>query len=84
MRERVLRRGKVLDVSGHPVAGAFVSVTWGTGPTPDIARKTGDDGVFQVGLSPGKFRLRATASESRSGEVEVDGGEGDEIVITVK
>jgi hypothetical protein len=74
----------VIDADGRPVAGAFVSVTWGTAPTPDIARKTGDDGAFQVGLPPGKFRIRATASESRSGEVEVDGGEGDEIVITVR
>jgi hypothetical protein len=84
MRDRVLRRGRVIDADGRPVAGAFVSVTWGTAPTPDIARKTGDDGVFQVGLPPGKFRIRATASESRSGEVELDGGEGDEIVITVR
>jgi hypothetical protein len=84
MRDRVLRRGRVIDADGRPVAGAFVSVTWGTAPTPDIARKTGDDGVFQVGLPPGKFRIRATASESRSGEVEVDGGEGDEIVVTVR
>ena len=83
MRERVLRRGRVIDAGGHPVAGAFVSVTWGTVPTPDIARKTGDDGVFQVGLPPGTFRIRAKASESRSGEVEVEGGEGPEIVITV-
>ena len=74
----------MIDAGGHPVAGAFVSVTWGTAPTPDIARKTGEDGTFQVGLPPGKFRIRATASESRSGEVEVDGGEGDEIVITVR
>lgn len=83
MRERVLRRGRVIDADGRPVAGAFVSVTWGTAPTPDIARKTGDDGAFQVGLPAGKFRIRATASASRSGEVEVEGGEGDEIVITL-
>jgi hypothetical protein len=83
MRERVLRRGRVIDADGRPVAGAFVSVTWGTAPMPDIARKTGEDGVFQVGLPPGKFRIKATASESRAGEVEVEGGEGDEIVITV-
>ena len=73
----------MIDAGGHPVAGAFVSVTWGTAPTPDIARKTGDDGVFHVGLPPGTFRIRATASESRSGEVEVEGGEGGEIVITL-
>jgi hypothetical protein len=83
MRERVLRRGRVIDAEGRPVAGAFVSVTWGTAPTPDIARKTGNDGGFQVGLPPGKFRIRATASGSRSGDVEVEGGEGDEIVITL-
>jgi hypothetical protein len=84
MPDRVLRRGRVIDADGRPVAGAFVSVTWGTAPTPDIARRTGDDGAFQVGLPPGRFRIRATASESRSGEVEVEGGEGDEIAITVK
>jgi hypothetical protein len=84
MRERVLRRGRVIDADGRPVAGAFVSVTWGTAPTPDIARKTSDDGVFQVGLPPGQFRIKATASGSRAGEVEVEGGEGEEIVITVK
>jgi hypothetical protein len=84
MRERVLRRGRVIDADGRPVAGAFVSVTWGTAPTPDIARKTGDNGVFQVGLPPGQFRIKATASGSRSGEVEVEGGEGEEIVIAVK
>lgn len=84
MPDRVLRRGRVIDADGRPVAGAFVSVTWGTAPTPDIARRTGDDGAFKVGLPPGRFRIRATASESRSGELEVEGGEGDEIVITVK
>ena len=84
MRERVLRRGRVIDAGGRPVSGAFVSVTWGTAPTPDIARKTGDNGVFQVGLPPGQFRIKATASGSRSGEVEVEGGEGEEIVIAVK
>jgi hypothetical protein len=84
MRDRVLRRGRVIDADGRPVAGAFVSITWGTTAMPDIARRTGDDGVFQVGLPPGKYRIRATASESRSGEVEVEGGEGDEIVITVR
>lgn len=83
MRERALRRGQVIDAGGRPVVGAFVSVTWGTAPTPEIARKTTEDGVFQVGLPPGRFRIRATAPDSRSGDVEVDGGEGDEIVITV-
>jgi hypothetical protein len=62
------------------VEGAYVSVVWGTAPTPEIARRTDATGAFQVGLPPGRFRLEAVAG-NRSGRVEVDGGEGDDILI---
>ena len=82
MRDRVLRRGRVIDPAGRPVQGALVSVVWGTAPTPEIARRTDAGGAFHVGLPPGRFRLEAT-TEGGSGQVEVQGGEGEEIVIRI-
>lgn len=79
---RVLRRGRVVDSAGQPVAGAMVSVVWGTSPTMDIGRQTNKEGAFQVGLEAGLYRLQAIKSEV-TGEVEVEGGAGDEIVITL-
>ncbi|HYU80323.1 MAG TPA: carboxypeptidase-like regulatory domain-containing protein [Vicinamibacterales bacterium] len=81
MVHRVLRRGRVVDSQGRPVAGALVSVTWGTAPTPEIGRRTDDAGSFHVGLPPGRFRLQAIAVDGRTGETEVEGGSEIEIVI---
>ena len=80
---RALRHGKVVDGDAHGVAGALVSVVWGTAPTPEIGRRTGHDGTFQVGLPPGTFRLNAVAESGFAGQVEVEGGEGGEIVIRI-
>jgi hypothetical protein len=82
MQDRVLRRGKVVDEQGRAVGGAYVTVVWGTAPTPEIARRTDAQGAFQVGLPPGRFRLEATTPHAR-GLVEVEGGEGDDIVVTL-
>lgn len=72
-----------MDVDGQPVCGALVSVVWGTAPTPEIGRRTGEDGAFQVGLPPGQFRIRAVVVSGSAGEVLVEGGEGGEIVIRI-
>ncbi|MFS0757467.1 hypothetical protein ABC383_22560 [Noviherbaspirillum sp. 1P10PC] len=80
---RSLRSGRVVDSESHGIAGALVSVMWGTAPTPEIGRRTGDDGAFQVGLPEGLFRLQAVTDSGSAGEVEVDGGEGGEIVIRI-
>lgn len=80
---RALRRGRVVDSEGRGVAGALVSVVWGTVPMPEIGRRTGDDGTFHVGLPPGKFRLQAVTESGLIADVEVDGGEGGEIVILI-
>lgn len=82
MQDRVLRRGRVVDSHGNPVGGALVSVVWGSVPMPEIGRRTDSTGAFQVGLPPGRFRLEAVAATA-SGQVEVEGGEGEEIVIQV-
>jgi hypothetical protein len=83
MSDRALRRGRVIDAEGHPVTNALVSVTWGTAPTPDIARRTDASGAFQVALPPGRFRVRAVTTDGRAGEVEVAGAEGKDIIIRV-
>lgn len=80
---RALRRGRVVDEEGGPVAGAMVSVVWGTAPTPEIGRRTDDAGAFQVGLPPGRFCVKAVTTSGGAGEVEVEGGEGGEIVIRI-
>jgi hypothetical protein len=48
----------------------------------DIGRQTNKEGAFQVGLAAGQYRLQAIKSEV-TGEVEVEGGAGGEIVITL-
>ena len=80
---RALRRGLVVDADGRPVPGALVSVVWGTAPTPEIGRRTGNDGAFQVGLPPGQFRVKAVSATGGAGEVQVEGGEGGDIVIRI-
>lgn len=74
---RALRRGRVVDADGRAVASALVSVVWGTAPTPEIGRRTGDDGGFHVGLPQGRFLVRAISAAGAVGEIEVDGGDGD-------
>lgn len=80
---RTLRKGRVVDASGRPVSGALVAVVWGTAPTRDIGRRTNDDGVFQVGLELGRYRIRAVA-RGEVGEVEVEGGHSGEIIIRIQ
>jgi hypothetical protein len=65
------------------VSGALVSVVWGTAPTRDIGRRTNDEGAFQVGLEPGRYRIQAVTDQV-SGEVEVEGGPGEDIVIRLE
>jgi hypothetical protein len=77
------RQGRVVDVEGRPVAGATVSVVWGTVPVPEMALLTDANGGFRLALPPGRFRLRAHAPDSASGEAEVDGGEEGEMVVEV-
>lgn len=73
----------MLDAADRPVAEAFVSVIEGTAPVPEIALVTEADGSFQIGLPPGRFRLRATTADGRSGDVEVSGESDEEMRIRV-
>lgn len=78
------RRGRVVDAGGKPVGGALVAVVSGTAATPEIGHRTTGEGVFQVALPEGSFRLQAVAASGATGTVEVEGGEGGEIVIRIK
>jgi hypothetical protein len=76
------RFGKVVDEKGQPIEGAYVSVEWGTGPTPEITLVTGSDGGFRLGLPEGRFRIRARLPGHETGVVEVEGGPSEvEIMI---
>jgi hypothetical protein len=77
---RTLRKGRVVDASGRP---ALVAIIWGSTPTPDIGRRTNDEGTFQVGLGPGRYRLRAVTQEA-AGEVEVEGSQSEEILLQIR
>jgi len=84
MIKRPARLVRVVDAEGRPLAGANVSVVWSSVPVPEIALLTDAHGVLRLPLPPGRFRLRAHAPGSASGEAEVDGCDEGEIVLTVK
>jgi hypothetical protein len=76
------RHGQVVDASGAPVPGAHVVIVAGSVPMPEIALLCDDAGRFALRLPPGVFTLRAHGPTG-TGEVEVEGGRADEIVITI-
>ena len=80
---RSLRHGRVVDKQGQPVAKALVVVVSGNAPVPEIGRRTTEDGVFQMALPKGRHRVEAVGPTGTKGSVDVDGGEGGEIVITI-
>jgi hypothetical protein len=61
-----------------------VAVVSGTAPTPEIGRRTTEEGLFQLALPAGYFRVQAVAPSGATGTAEVEGGEGGEIVIRIE
>jgi hypothetical protein len=59
----------VVDPDGRPVPGAFVMVTAGPAPVPEIALVTDADGRFGVRLQAGEWTLQAR-SEQGAGEAQ--------------
>jgi hypothetical protein len=78
------RRGRVVDTAGRPVPGAFVTVTEGPVPVPEIALVTGKEGEFAMALPEGRFRVRATGPEGATGEADWTGEGDDEILVTIR
>lgn len=81
---RSLRRGRVLDRLGRPIANALVAVVSGNAPAPEIGRRTTEEGVFQIALPQGRHRVEAIAPTGAIGIAEVEDGAGGEIVITIE
>jgi hypothetical protein len=53
--------GVVLDAAGIPISGALIlpTATGNSGPVPDMAVTSGQDGVFAWRLMPGRYRIEA-------------------------
>jgi len=75
------RNGIVVDAGGRPVRGALVSVAWGTGPTPEVAVETDEEGRFRLHLPEGRYRLAAHTAGGAAGETETRGEAEEEIRI---
>lgn len=79
--------GCVVDSEGVPVQGAAVFIAGGPAAVPDIAAESEADGKFSFdGLPPGTWKVRANASEGRSGRafVEVTGDTDAKLSITLQ
>ncbi len=77
------RSGVVVNGGGRPIAGALVSVAWGTGPAPEIAVETDDQGRFRLHLPEGSYRMAAHTAAGASGECETEGEAHEEMLIRV-
>ena len=55
-----LYRGRLVRADGNPVADAVVMIASGSAPTPDLARRTNEDGTFALALPAGTFELHIT------------------------
>jgi hypothetical protein len=76
--------GRVVDGSGRPVPGAFVTVIEGTVPMPEIALVTGEKGDFVMSLPEGRFRVRATGPEGAVCEADCPSEGDNEVVVTIR
>jgi hypothetical protein len=80
-------RFRIVDETGSPVEGAFVSVLRSTVAFPEIALVTDGNGIVQLSLPEGRYVIGANATGERHGEVEVDSGKNslkDDIVLTIR
>ncbi len=61
--------GRVTDANGEPVEGASVEVR---SPRNDESRSTDENGEFRIGgLAPGRYRVKASASDVWGGRPEI-------------
>jgi hypothetical protein len=66
-----LCKGRVVREDATPVAGALAAVAWGTAPTPEIAIRADEKGIFRLALPNGRFRIEASGPDLAAGSVEV-------------
>jgi hypothetical protein len=60
---------QIVGADGEPVARASLSVIQSSAPFPEIALLANARGIISLRLPAGRFTLRATAADGRSGEV---------------
>jgi hypothetical protein len=63
--------GHVVREDGTPVAHALAFVGWGTAPTPEIAFRIDENGIFRLALPSGRFRIEARGPDGVTGSVEL-------------
>ena len=82
-----LLRGKIVDASGSPVAGAQIKAIE-EGTDHAVSATSGPDGGFSFSLQPGKYTLRISKENfsegSRSVEVTANGTEVPDITLSVE
>lgn len=73
-----LIRGRIVDPSGNPVAGARVMVAGGPVPVPDIALLSGPDGSFALSVpATGVWQLVTATDDARAtADVRIDADAG--------
>jgi hypothetical protein len=63
--------GRVVREDATPIGHALAFVAWGTAPTPEIAFRADDNGIFRLALPSGRFRIDARGSDGATGSLEL-------------
>ena len=63
--------GHIVREDGRSAAGALAAVEWGTAPTPEIAIRANENGIFRLALPNGRFRVEARAPDGAIGSIEL-------------
>jgi hypothetical protein len=63
--------GHIVREDARSAAGALAAVEWGTAPTPEIAIRANENGIFRLALPNGRFRVEARAPDGAIGSIEL-------------
>jgi hypothetical protein len=63
--------GRVVREDATPAGHALAYVGWGTAPTPEIAIRANENGIFRLALPRGRFRVEARGSDGATGRIEL-------------
>lgn len=70
-RQTWLCTGHVVREDATSMAHAVAFVGWGTAPTPEIAFRADENGIFRIALPSGRFRVEAKGSDGTTGSTEL-------------